>query len=88
MVYQSFNPSLAEKIKMPCPHNYQPIRLLDVGFWSKFFYLMTNSADLDLHCLLRQGMLCSAREGLKNKKRLEAIFLIFILTLCILCILH
>ena len=27
---------------------------------------MTNSADpdLDLHCLLRQGMLCSAREGL------------------------
>ena len=34
-------------------------------------YLMTNSADsdqkptdLDLHCLLRQGMLCSAREGL------------------------
>ena len=33
---------------------------------------MTNSADpdqladLDLHCLLRQGMACSAREGLKN----------------------
>ena len=33
---------------------------------------MTNSADpvqkptdLDLHCLLRQGMSCSAREGLK-----------------------
>ena len=37
---------------------------------------MTNSADpdqlasseatdLDLHCLLRQGMLCSAREGLR-----------------------
>ena len=39
---------------------------------------MTNSADpdqlasqkptdLDLHCLLRQGMLCSAREGLRWK---------------------
>ena len=34
---------------------------------------MTNSADpdqlicdLDLHCLLRQGMSCSAREGLKQ----------------------
>ena len=34
---------------------------------------MTNSADpgqlcadLDLHCLLRQGMSCSAREGLKH----------------------
>ena len=33
---------------------------------------MTNSADpdqptdLDLHCLLRQGMFCSAREGLIN----------------------
>ena len=34
---------------------------------------MTNSADpdqlandLDLHCLLRQGMSCSAREGLNN----------------------
>ena len=32
---------------------------------------MTNSADpdqptdLDIHCLLRQGMSCSAREGLK-----------------------
>ena len=23
------------------------------------------STDLDLHCLLRQGMSCSAREGLK-----------------------
>ena len=34
---------------------------------------MTNSADpdqkptdLDLHCLLRQGMSCSAREGLRK----------------------
>ena len=34
---------------------------------------MTNSADpdqlptdLDLHCLLRQGMSCSARDGLSN----------------------
>ena len=37
---------------------------------------MTNSADpdqlassdLDLHCLLRQGMSCSAKEGLKMAK--------------------
>ena len=38
---------------------------------------MTNSADpdwlkptdLDLHCLLRQGMSCSAREGLKREAK-------------------
>ena len=41
---------------------------------------MTNSADpdqlvsqkptdLDLHCLLRQGMLCSAREGLNIQRQ-------------------
>ena len=36
----------------------------------KLTYLMTNSADSEkptnqnLHCLLRQGMSCSAREGL------------------------
>ena len=27
--------------------NFQPIRLLDPGFWYKFTYLMTNSADPD-----------------------------------------
>ena len=27
---------------------------------------MTNSADPDQYCLLRQGMLCLAREGLNN----------------------
>ena len=40
---------------------------------------MTNSADpdpdLDLHCLLRQGMSCSAREGLNyyfsEKKKID-----------------
>ena len=26
--------------------------------------LVSSEADLDLHCLLRQGMSCSAREGL------------------------
>ena len=41
---------------------------------------MTNSADpdqkptdLDLHCLLRQGMTCSAREGLKCSKNRHAL---------------
>ena len=29
---------------------------------------MTNNADLDLHCLLRQGMSCSAREVKKKEK--------------------
>ena len=27
---------------------------------------MTNSADPDLHCLLRQSISCSAREGLRS----------------------
>ena len=27
-------------------------------------WLLQKPTDLDLHCLLRQGMLCSAREGL------------------------
>ena len=27
--------------------NFKPIRLLDPGFWQKFTYLMTNSADTD-----------------------------------------
>ena len=27
-------------------------------------WLLQKPADLDLHCLLRLGMLCSAREGL------------------------
>ena len=51
--------------------NFQPIRLLDPDCSYKYTYLMTNSADpdqkptdLDLHCLLRQGMSYSAREGL------------------------
>ena len=30
--------------------------------------LLQKPTDLDLHCLLRQGMSCSAREGLKVKK--------------------
>ena len=29
--------------------------------------LLKKPTDLDLHCLLRQGMTCSAREGLKKK---------------------
>ena len=55
--------------------NFQQIRLFDLNCCYKFTYLMANSADpdqlasqkptdLDLHCLLRKGMLCSAREGL------------------------
>ena len=28
-------------------------------------WLLQKPTDLDLHCLLRQGMACSAREGLK-----------------------
>ena len=35
--------------------------------------LLKNPTDLDLHCLLRQGMSCSAREGLIS----GAIFLFF-----------
>ena len=44
---------------------------------------MTNSADpdqlqkptdLDLHCLLRQGMTCSAREGLIIRPRHVPVF--------------
>ena len=27
---------------------------------------LASSTDLDLHCLLRQGMSCSAREGLRD----------------------
>ena len=57
--------------------NLQAIRLLDLGFFGVFFIEIhifnDNSADpdlkkpthLDLHCLLRQGMSYSAREGLK-----------------------
>ena len=29
-------------------------------------WLLQKPTDLDLHCLLRQGMLCSAREGLRS----------------------
>ena len=29
--------------------------------------LASKPTDLDLHCLLSQGMLCSAREGLKER---------------------
>ena len=29
---------------------------------------LASSTDLDLHCLLRQGMSCSAREGLKGSR--------------------
>ena len=31
----------------------------------KISWLLQKPTDLDLHCLLRQGMSCSAREGLK-----------------------
>ena len=31
-------------------------------------WLLQKSTDLDLHCLLTQGMSCSAREGLKPKR--------------------
>ena len=48
--------------------NFQPIRLLDPDFRYKFTYLMANSvkkpADLDLHCLQRQGISGSAGQGL------------------------
>ena len=45
---------------------------------------MTNSADLDLkkptdldlHCLLRQGMSCSAREGLTVKEEIRLYILV------------
>ena len=30
-------------------------------------WLLKKPADLDLHCLLRQGMSCLAREGLSYK---------------------
>ena len=29
-------------------------------------WLLQKPADLEIHCLLRQGMSCSAREGLKS----------------------
>ena len=58
-MFSIFNPSHATPTS-----NFQPIRLLDP-------VTMTNSADpdqlpidLDLHCLLRQGMSCLARDGL------------------------
>ena len=31
--------------------------------------LLQKPTDLDLHCLLRQGMSCSAREGLKRRSK-------------------
>ena len=31
---------------------------------SEISWLLKKPTDLDLHCLLRQGMSCSAREGL------------------------
>ena len=42
-----------------------------IRVFDKFTYLLTNSVDpkptdLDLHCLLRQGMSCSSREELKE----------------------
>ena len=56
----------------PPTSNFQPIRLLDPGYWYKFTNKMTNSADpdqlasseanwsrstlLDVHCLQRQGI--------------------------------
>ena len=39
--------------------NFQPIRLLDPGYWYKFTYLMpscVDETDLDLHCLSIQGI--------------------------------
>ena len=32
-------------------------------------WLLQKPTDLDLHCLLRQGMSCSAREGLNQGQR-------------------
>ena len=34
----------------------------------QIIWLLQKSTDLDIHCLLRQGMLCSAREGLRANK--------------------
>ena len=43
-----YYPCPAELIKMPPPTSYfQPIILLDSGFWYKFTYLVINSADPD-----------------------------------------
>ena len=37
-------------------------------------WLLQNKTDLDLHCLLRQGMSCSAREGLIKNNLTELYF--------------
>ena len=39
---------------------------------------MASSTDLDLHCLLRQGMSCSAREGLNWQAFLECFYKLFV----------
>ena len=38
---------LLNKLDATSTSNFQPMRLLDSGFWYKFTYLMTNSADPD-----------------------------------------
>ena len=58
--------------------NFQPIILHDPGFWYKFTYWRTNSADpdqlasseatdLDLHCLQRQGIFGFSRYHTRDK---------------------
>ena len=59
---------MLNKLKCHATSNFQPIRLLDPGFLIEI-HIFNDSADqkptdLDLHCLLRQGMLCLAREEL------------------------
>ena len=75
------NSCLAEWIKMPCPLliSSQSDYLIWVFGrnshikWQtvqiQISWLLQKPTDLDLHCLLRQGMTCSARDGLNNVDR-------------------
>ena len=70
------NQPLSCWIKMPCPflifsQSDYLIQTVDINSHTKWqtvqiqiSWLLQKPTDLDLHCLLRQGMSCSAREGL------------------------
>ena len=46
-IYQNLTLLTLNKLRRHTSTNFQPIRLLDQGFWQKLTYLMTNSADPD-----------------------------------------
>ena len=40
-------------------------------------WLLKKPTDLDLHCLLEQGMSCSAREGLTDNNKINLWIIIY-----------